>query len=194
MGLVGSSRAGPKMEVFAMRNAVVLIAILATYTILSGCAAMKGPGVYNGLSDDPWYMFTVGRGDGKSLTLEQCKLLDTIANEEWEQVKLQLSPVSEAAASNALPYGLVGAGGGGIIDKVTSISAGLIGFGGGAFSGAQVWSYSAVWQIWERIYNRLDYLKGQQEPAVAGGLYVSAGFVRTTNAVCGPLLKSAAAS
>ena len=172
-----------------MRNAIVLIAILASTAVLGGCSTMGGPGIYNGLSD-PWEMFTVGRGDGKPIDLEQCQLLDTIAREEFQQVKLQLSSPTEAAASNAIPYGMAGIAGG-IVDRfVTAIGGGVAGTIGGAFSGLQTWSYSAVWTVWEGVYNRLDYLKSIGDPRVKT-LFIRAAFVRANNSVCGPLLKAA---
>ena len=166
-----------------MKN-LVLIAILATLT-LGGCSTV--PGVYNGLSGDPWTMFSPGRGDGKPLEASQCLLLDTIAHEELVVVKSDLSSPVEAAASNAFPYGLTGAGGGGIIDKVSAISAGVIGFTGGAFSGLQVYSYSAVWQVWERICHRLEYLKSIDDPRVKS-LFITAAFVRAKNERCKSLI------
>ena len=169
-----------------MTRNLLLVAILATIT-LSGCATTGGPGIYNGLGEDPWVMFSPGRGDGKPLEPEQCALLDTIAQEEWAEVKLELSSPFEAAALNALPYGLAGAAGGGIIDRLTAIGGGLTGFVAGAFGGLQVWSYSAVWQLSERMYHRITYLKSVDDPR-AKTLYIIAAFVRAKNVQCKNLL------
>lgn len=168
-----------------MARVLHVLAIVVSIIMIGGCSIV--PGIYNGLSGDPWAMFSPGRGDGKPLEASQCLLLDTIAHEELAVVKSDLSSPTEAAASNAFPYGLTGVGGGGIIDKVSAISAGVIGFTGGAFSGLQVYSYSAVWQVWERIYNRLEYLKSIDDPRVKS-LYITAAFVRAKNERCKSLI------
>lgn len=172
-----------------MKNYFVLIAILAITTTLGGCAAMSGPGVYNGFGDH-WNMFSPGRGDGKPLEPEQCALLDTIAREELAEVKEGLSSPSEAAASSGFPMGLAGAGAGGVIDKLTAISGGLIGLAGGSLAGLQVWSYSAVWQLWERVDRRIEYLKATGDPRVQT-LYITAAFVRAKNDRCKSLIQPA---
>lgn len=180
------------MEVFAiMKNLFLLAAILAATTMLGGCAALNGPGVYNGLTDDHWSMFNPGRSDGKQLEPEQCKLLDTIAREELVEVKEGLSSPSEAAASSGFPLGLAGAGAGGIIDRLTAISGGLIGLAGGSLAGLQVWSYSAVWQLWERVDRRIEYLKSIGDPH-AQNLYITAAFVRAKNDRCKSLVQTSA--
>lgn len=191
MGLAGSFRAGPKMEVFSMKNLILLAAILAVATMMGGCAALSGPGVYNGLGDH-WSMFNPGRSDGKQLEPEQCKLLDTIAREELVEVKEGLSSPSEAAASSGFPLGLAGAGAGGVIDRLTAISGGLIGLAGGSLAGLQVWSYSAVWQLWERVDRRIEYLRSAGDPR-AKDLYITAAFVRAKNDRCKALIQTSAA-
>lgn len=173
-----------------MKN-LTLAAILVALSlgVLGGCA--NGPGPYNGFGD-PWGMFSPGRGDGKPLEPEQCMLLDTIIREELREVKEGLSSPAESAASDAVPFGIAGAGAGGIIDKLTAISGGIGGFAGGAFSGLQAWSAAVVWQLWERVDRRIEYLKSIGDPR-AQTLYITAAFVRAKNDRCKSLIKTSAA-
>ena len=180
-GLVGSFRAGPKMEVFAMKN-LLLIAILATLT-LGGCQTM--PGVLNGIGEDPMSMLIVYRTDRQPITQGQYEAVVAIAQEASAQVGLQLSSPLEASLSSGLPYGASGAAGGIIDGGISAGVAGTAGFLGGMVSGLQTASYANVWLVADLTEVTL------RDTEAAGDerfhrLHVSAAFTRTKNTVAEP--------
>ncbi len=178
MGLAGSFRAGPEMEVFAMKN-LLLIAILATLT-LGGCSTM--PGVLNGSGEDPMSMLIVYRTDDQSITQEQYKSVVAIAKGASSQVGLQLSSSLEAAASSAFPYGFAGAAGGIIDGAITAGVAGTAGFLGGLVSGWQTASYANVWLVADITEVTLRDMEAAGNTQYHR-LHASAAFTRTKNTV-----------
>lgn len=179
--------------------------LLAVAVGLTGC----GAGVFNGLSEDPMTMFKITKSDYDPRTGEnpilysQYLAIQDLAGAMKMQVDWQTSSAFEAGASEFVPYGLAGAGGGsstGILypmaRALTAPAAGVTGlvYGfGGSVNGVVSASYANVYALAGALEHAMrDHEKDRKKYMDASGkslfhnMHATASFTRSRNAMSSP--------
>lgn len=170
------------------------VVLLAGVALIQGCAT--GPGIFNGLGDDPMSMLIITRTDGQVPTYEQYLAVQTLAEEMHIQIEWQISSPVESGGTGGGAYGVAGAVGGrtyaGVYEGMLigpAVTAQAVAYGaGGVITGLVTHSYSVDYNVGDATEKALRdneadkkrFLDGDGK-SILHNLHAHASFVRSRN-------------